>query len=221
MTFEGFFSETYQFLLNLSANNNKIWFEERRDEYNYLVRNPFLALEEAIRPFILDLDPRLRTGPLALSRVYRDTRFSKDKSPLRDHLWLGYKPPKIRTSEFFGLFVCITPVGYEFGMGMYAPMTACMQHIREKILASPPTFLSIANDSALNQQFILESQPYMRPRYEHKNPIIAQWLNMKGFTYLFTSGDIAQTMSASFIKETLHAFQILAPMYRFVHDLSD
>ncbi len=220
MIFEGFYPESFQFLLELSVNNNKSWFEMHREDYVRYLKQPFLALEETIRPFLLELDPRVRTGPLALSRIYRDTRFSKDKQPLRDHLWLGYKPPKTRTSEFFSLFVSITPVSYNYGMGMYAPSPAFMQYIREKILAAPASFLSIVNQTSLVSNFQFESESYVRTRYHHENPEIEQWLNRKGFFYLFSNDDCSKTMSPAFADEVLKGFTTLAPMYRWIHGLS-
>lgn len=219
MTFEGFSHHTYQFLMQLAFHNEKSYFEAHRDAFERDVKGPFRALEEALRPFILELDGRLRTGPMAISRIYRDTRFSKDKSPLRDHMWIGYKPPKCRTSEFFGMFFAITPVGYEYGMGMYSPMPVVMGKLREKMVAAPAAFLALAKDKALNERFTLSRQSFVRPRFHDENKEIQAWLNVRAFDYLFQSDKIERTMQPALVDEIIEGFSIMAPMYRYVHDL--
>lgn len=220
MKFNGFSEETYQFLLSVVIHNEKSWFEENKEAYQEYVKIPMLSLEEAVRPTILSIDPRVRTGPLAVSRIYRDTRFSKDKSPLRDHAWLGYKPPKMRNSEFFSLFMSITPVGYNYGMGMYAPIPSIMQHLREKILAAPDRFLSIINDKSLTDIFTCHGTDYVRKKYQHANPEIETWLNRRGFYYIYESGKKERTFLAEFSEEVMEAMNRMKPLYQFVHDLS-
>lgn len=219
MAFEGFSHHTYQFLLQLAFHNEKSYFEARRDAFERDVKNPLCALEEELRPFVLNLDGRLRTGPMAISRIYRDTRFSKDKSPLRDHMWIGYKPPKCRTSEFFGLYFAITPVSYEYGMGMYSPMPALMERLREKMLAAPAAFLTLANQKKLNKHFAVRKQSFARPRFQHEDKAIEAWLNVRAFDYLFQSDQLENTMRHDLVDEIREGFSILEPMYRYVHDL--
>ncbi len=85
-------TETFEFLEGLSENNNKPWFEAHREAYQSDLLDP-------LQDFIASLGSRLQTkfpdvtydtrpnGQGTLSRIYRDVRFSKDKSPYRTHLW--------------------------------------------------------------------------------------------------------------------------------------
>jgi len=85
--FRGFKREAIQFLADLAANNDRAWFQPRKADYERLLKEPMeqlcVALSEgfAARGVPLEADPRT-----SVFRIYRDTRFSKDKSPYKTHV---------------------------------------------------------------------------------------------------------------------------------------
>ena len=93
--FCGFKPEAYIFLTELGFNNNKQWMDENRWRYKEYVYKPLCRLGEMLLPTMLDIDsefnPRLTT---IVSRINRDTRYSKNKLPYRDHMWLGFRRPQ-------------------------------------------------------------------------------------------------------------------------------
>lgn len=220
MAFTGFSPQTYQFLIDLAFHNEKSYYAAHKEIYLEHVKQPFLALDQELAPFLLQLDNRLITGQPALSRIYRDTRFSKDKTPYRDHVWLTYKPKSFSNSEFFGIFFCIRPNDYEVGMGMYAPNTAFMQQFRAKILAAPSRFLRVVQDKKLRARFDIVSTNFAKVRHHHENDEIQRWLNMRAFYLIRTSDNLQETLNSNFANTLLDDFALLAPLYRFVHDLS-
>ena len=80
--FEGFKPAAFQFLVDLAAHNDRAWFQPRKQEYERLLKEPMETLVAALgdrfrdRGIPLEADPRR-----SIFRIYRDTRFSKDKSP--------------------------------------------------------------------------------------------------------------------------------------------
>jgi len=93
--FRGFTTEAIQFLVELAENNDRAWFQPRKADYERLLKQPFEAMIAALdarlaaRGVPLQADPK--RSPF---RIYRDTRFSKDKSPYKTHLgatfpWVG------------------------------------------------------------------------------------------------------------------------------------
>ena len=87
------FSEnTIIYLNNLNNNNNKTWFEAHRVDYENYLLNPFKGLVEDLKPYMLEIDScfDLRFNK-CISRIHRDIRFSKDKSPYRSNIWLSFK----------------------------------------------------------------------------------------------------------------------------------
>lgn len=86
MGFEGFSAEALRFLLENRINNSKEWFEEHRNEYRKYVYEPFAELVKELAPAMKEIDDGIITIPSKIiSRVRRDTRFTKDKSLYRDN----------------------------------------------------------------------------------------------------------------------------------------
>ena len=92
-SFSGFTPESLSFFESLAANNNKVWFEEHRDDFEQCLMEPLKGLVSDLSGAMLAIDPELVTIPAVdktISRIYRDTRFSRNKSPYKtcplDHL---------------------------------------------------------------------------------------------------------------------------------------
>jgi len=92
--FNGFLPQAPGFLERLAANNNKAWFDEHRDQYEELLLEPLKLLVGDLAETVRAIDPALITIPAVdktISRIYRDTRFSRNKSPCRTCLWITFK----------------------------------------------------------------------------------------------------------------------------------
>jgi uncharacterized protein (TIGR02453 family) len=89
--FVGFTSDSFGFFRELAQNNNKAWFDQNRERYDRHVVGAFRGLLEALQPFLLKLNPHFETGGKTgrnFSRINRDIRFSKDKSPYKPNYYL-------------------------------------------------------------------------------------------------------------------------------------
>jgi uncharacterized protein (DUF2461 family) len=95
--FKGFSPKTLKFLRGLKANNSKAWFQAHRADYEEYALQPLRYLVTDLGDFMLDIDPYFEITPSVnktISRIYRDTRFSKDKSPFRSTVWFTFKNQK-------------------------------------------------------------------------------------------------------------------------------
>lgn len=89
--FEGFKPESFQFFHDLARNNNKPWFDEHRDVYEAHVTGAFRGLLGALEPAIVELNPHFEISGKTnanFTRINRDIRFSKDKSPYKSNYYL-------------------------------------------------------------------------------------------------------------------------------------
>lgn len=218
MEFTGFTERTFSFLMELSFNNNKTFFEEHRATFEQHVQKPLLALEEAIRDTVLSIDPSVRTGRGAVSRIYRDTRFSRDKSPLRDHMWIGYKHEGEENAQSFGFYFEITPVSYGYGMGSYGANKAFMDHFRAKVLAAPARFERIVSDPPFVERFNLCGEDYKKQKAMDVNEIVLPWVQKKRFYIEYSSSNLLNTFSGTLKDEVIAGLECTAPLYRFCHD---
>ncbi|MDE3197705.1 MAG: DUF2461 family protein, partial [Acidobacteriota bacterium] len=87
MAFRAFSTEGIAFLRDLKKNNDREWFRERKEEYERLLRAPMAALVGRLAVDLRTIAPGLVADPKrSMFRIYRDTRFSEDKRPLKTHV---------------------------------------------------------------------------------------------------------------------------------------
>ena len=118
--FQGFPKEMFEFFMAISFNNNTEFFEENRKLYEQKVKAPLYALARDLTPMALHVDPEMEVRPSkVVSRLRRDTRFSANKLPYRDHMWLSWRPAGRPKSQCFGLYLEIGLEGLRYGVGWY------------------------------------------------------------------------------------------------------
>lgn len=144
-TFAGFPPEALQFFRSLRRNNRREWFQKRKDVYDEHVKAPMLALVDALNADFAKYAPEYVTEPKkAVFRIYRDTRFSKDKTPYKTNIAAVFRRKGLDTG---GFYFSVSDQEVEVAGGIYHPsnetMLAVRTHIAEKhadlrrILARP------------------------------------------------------------------------------------
>ena len=163
--FTGFTPETIDFLWELRMNNNKAWMEENRERYRTVLKEPFDALSAALTKKFLE-KKNVPQMDFSISRINRDVRFSKDKSPYKARKWMVLKEPMTKAEQwkFRPVFYFeVMPEGYEYGMGFYEGRPAYMQAFRKKVDAAPDAFERLVKDTAKMKEFVLYGDSYKRP----------------------------------------------------------
>ena len=108
------------------------------DEYKKIVQEPFFALIDELGPAMRKIDPEMEIRPAkVLSRIYRDTRFSQDKAPYRDHHWIAFRPAGTeRYGQPFYWFE-FGPDRLSWGLGVWGENREAMNALRARILRDP------------------------------------------------------------------------------------
>jgi len=118
-----FTRETFQFFRELARNNKKVWMDANRERYKDFVVQPFRRLLEKVSPAVLQLDSRFdttgRTGA-NFSRINRDIRFAKDKTPYRAQMYLKLSLPFPGEGETGQLYAGISADAVTAGFRIYA-----------------------------------------------------------------------------------------------------
>jgi len=221
--FHGFSKETFEFFMGIHFQNTKAFFEANRDKYQRYVLQPLKDLATDLIPVIEDIDPEIDTRPMVtktISRINRDTRFSRDKSPYRDHMWIGYKKPGESNSECFGLYFEIFADWFHYGAGFYTLNKPRMDRLRQRILLYPEEFLQIVEDEKLLKEYKLMGEDYKRDLAPPELPEkLKPWYNKKYF-YLEHSEPITRkVMTSELVDQLERAFPLLKPLYRFVEEI--
>lgn len=161
--FTGFGQEALDFLTDLRFNNNPSFYEANRERYERAVKEPLRALCDEMTPVIQRIDPRLDTRPgRTMSRIRRDTRFTRDKSPFRDHVWLGWRYPGESRSEGFGLYWGFGPDWISWGCGCYGTDKPLMDALRLHIRREPDEVRGILNHPRIRGRFAMYGEDYRK-----------------------------------------------------------
>ncbi|TVO78465.1 DUF2461 domain-containing protein [Sedimenticola selenatireducens] len=165
--FEGFPAATLQFLSELNLNNNKTWFNDNKSRYEALVREPALAFIESIGPGLTEISPHFRAIPKkvggSLMRVYRDTRFAKDKTPYKTNIGIQFRHELGKDVHAPGFYVHIEPEGCFVGAGIWHPESKELNQIRTFIDDNPAAWKKAVQGGAFAKQFQLEGDSLIRP----------------------------------------------------------
>src|SRR5262245_47010463 len=120
-----FTAKTLSFLRALKRNNDREWFRARKDDYERHVRGPMIDLLGQLAGDLRTFAPELVCDPkVSLFRIYRDTRFSEDKSPLKTHVAAHFPLRGAERGSGAGLYFEIAPQWVWMGGGIYMPNPA-------------------------------------------------------------------------------------------------
>jgi uncharacterized protein (TIGR02453 family) len=129
--FAGFPSEGMAFLRSLKRNNRREWFQPRKHIYDEKVRGPMVALVSALTAAMEKFAPDyVREPETAVYRIYRDTRFSPDKTPYKTHVAAIFQRRGLDKHASAGLYFSVSPETVEIAGGVYMPTRDELRAIR-------------------------------------------------------------------------------------------
>lgn len=217
--FKGYSKEAFVFLKKLRNNNNKQWFESHREEYEKFLLSPARELVIALGEYMLRIDPNFEIRPAVnktISKIYRDTRFSKNKTLLKTSIWITFKRPTSDWKEAPAFYFEIMPEGYRFGMGFYDATPATMKVYREMIDEYPSEFKKAISFLTKNKNFKVEGERYKKIFDETKPKNIQDWYQWKNFYLVCNRKADNILFSEKLVKDLILNFQDLNKLYRFL-----
>ncbi len=218
--FNGFTDETFEFFMAIRFNNNREFFLDNREWYERAVRTPAIELAAALAPAVERLDAGLERRPnKVVSRINRDVRFSNDKSPYRDYIWLAFRRPGAERATTLGVYFDISAEGASFGMGFYDENRPLMNALRRQLRENPEPFL--ATWRAAKGDFTLHTKAFKRMAIpEELNPEAREWYNLKGFYVERGVKDAALLKSPALADEIIRGYETITLMYRYIMTLT-
>ena len=217
-SFAGFRPEAFQFLANISENNNKIWFEKNREVYERYILEPFRHLVIALNDLMLSIDPHLEVRPSVnrtISRIYRDTRFSADKSLYRSNMWIVFKRSIKSWKDVPAFFFEIFPDWYRYGMGFYALSRLTGDRFREKIITDPEAFRKTISTFYQKGFLELHGEKYKKRIGPDKPEDIEDWYQRRNIYVAHVSSTDNRLFSKYLLDDLKTSFEILTPLYHF------
>jgi len=210
--------KTFDFLEQLSENNNREWFAQNKQLYEEAKADLLIMIAELIKEFsAIDSQYSADTEPKkALMRIYRDVRFSKNKDPYKKNYGIafdvkGYGPS---TPSYY---LHIQPGNCFFGVGFWQPEPQVLKMIREEIDYNTSEFLDVIHADDFKKIYVLSQEDKLKkaPKgYEMDHPQI-ELLKLKSFIAIYKMED------AAFFKPTIvntlkTAFESIQPFVLFL-----
>jgi len=225
--FRGFTADSFGFFRELARNNNKAWFDQNRERYDADIIGAFRGLLATLEPFLLKLHPNFETSGKTnrnLSRINRDIRFSKDKSPYKSNYYL-YVFDRARDRQSDGrLYVGLNADCVTVGFSIYAtwgkgPKGALESVFRKRLVTHSAVFKNLLERVVRGGRYEtywhrLEKDDWaQRPglaRSDHDWQTLQAWIVRKVF--LPNSRGIA---TPAFARQVERIFGDLYPLYVF------
>ena len=222
--FAGFSEETIQFFLDLKFHNNTAFFHEQHDRYVKDVQQVFYAMIGDLGDDMLRIDPGMEIRPhKCLSRIHRDTRFSRDKSPYRDHLWFLFrKAGEPRDKALFYYFE-LGPDRLGWGMGFWGENREALDLFRKRMRSNPDGIISLLNRMNLQERSLfLDGTVHRKMTVPTEIPDqLKRWYLSKEMYIGKHRPDYRMIYSEKILEEVRKDFLTLAPLYRVLRGCAD
>jgi uncharacterized protein (TIGR02453 family) len=132
-----FSPQLFAFLRELAQHNDREWFNANKDRYEREVKEPALAFVEDLGYRLPEVAPHLTADKRSLFRIYRDTRFSKAKTPYKTHVGIYFRHARAAEADTGGLYLHLEPGHAFLGAGIWHPGSPALKRIRDAIATRP------------------------------------------------------------------------------------
>ncbi len=176
----------FDFLGELKSNNNRDWFQDNKSRYEKDVKDPLLLFIAEFADRVPEISPHIAAIPRAtggsMFRIYRDLRFSKDKTPYKTAAALHFRHERGKDVHAPGYYLHLEPGSVFMGAGIWKPDGETVSKIRSRIDAKPGEWREIIGNKTFTSTFSLEGDSLKRPPrgYDPDHPLI-QDLKRKDF----------------------------------------
>jgi uncharacterized protein (TIGR02453 family) len=222
-----FTSASLRFLRGLARNNRREWFEAHRHDYETAVLFPMRDFVEEMDVRLARLAPEMVGDPKrSIFRIYRDVRFSKDKSPYKTHAacWFYHRDASHRVGQEShgggaGFYFHVQPGGCLDAGGIWMPPREALGKLRDAMAAKPAVFNRIVTNAGVVRRFgELDTEAVLKrvPRGYPPEHAAAKWLRFQSFTLGRMLSDV-QITSARLPALVADDFALLLPLVRWLN----
>jgi uncharacterized protein (TIGR02453 family) len=207
--------KTLYFLEDLSKNNNRPWFQENKPRYELAHSN----MKEFLKGLLDEFQKVDHIEKMKLFRIYRDVRFSKDKTPYKNSFGVGFhrEKPQLRG----GYYLHIEPGGTFVGGGFWQPNKEDLQRIREEFAFDDQPFRKIISDPGFEKAFpkgiegdALKTAP---KGFDREHPAI-DLIRRKSFVASKSFTD-EEVLSKDFAEKVIDTFMVFRPWFDYFSDV--
>lgn len=220
--FKGFPKDFFAFFNELKKNNNRDWFNANKQRYLESVVEPMGEYISSMAPHLESISPYYTADPRAhggsMFRIYRDTRFSKDKTPYKTHAACHFRHRAGRDAHAPGFYLHIETDGISIGGGIWRPPAKQLGQIREFIADNPAAWEKLIRSPGTKRMGGVQGDSLQRPpRGYAPDAKHIEDLKRKSF-YLMTGVDKEVALSSALVTKSTRIFRTAAKLNHFISD---
>lgn len=210
--------EFVSWLRELNENNHKEWFDKNKPRFEAQVKKPF---EKLVGQIIAELEKIegnwFLTPKDCIQRIYRDIRFSADKTPYKDHVSAAFAPGGKKNMAYPGYYIEIRGNEWRLYGGAYLIEKEPLHRLRTFIMNNAAEFESLLRDSAFVSKFNeIRGEKNARLDPEFREAAIAQPLLFKKQFYYFCTNPVEECLQPDFLKNLADHFRAAKPVNDFL-----
>ena len=220
--FNGFDQDLLKFMSQLKRNNNREWFNKNKSRYEETVLFPSLAFVEAFEPKLKKISPYFVAIPKrvggSVMRIYRDTRFSKDKTPYKTNVGIHFRHEMGKDVHCPGFYLHLNPQECFLGAGIWHPDSDALKKIRAEIDREQTKWKRARDNKKFRSLFVLSGDSLKRkPRDSSDDHPLIDDLKRKDFIGLHEI-EAKSITAPKFIENVASTFAASKPLMRFICD---
>lgn len=221
MPFNGLPRDYFAFFTELAANNNRDWFAANKTRFKDNVEAPLIAFVEAMAPRLKTISKHIVADPRPVGgsvfRIYKDVRFSKDKSPYKIHGGVQFRHASGKDAHAPGFYVHLAADEIFYGGGVWTPEPPVLLKIREAVRDKGPAWTKVKAAPAFVKRFgALRGESLTRPPrgFDAEHPH-AEDIRRKSF-FVMETGTRKRALSPLFLDDVEAAFIETKPFMKFL-----
>lgn len=222
--FEGFPEETIQFFLDIRFHNDIAHFKAHEAEYIRYVKQPFYGFIGAMAPYVAQIADDIELRPdKCLARFRRDTRFTKDKSPYRDHLWLLFRRAGEPRENSVMYWFELRPESVDWGLGFWGDNRPLLDELRRRMVTRPSEIKAALRACGLpDERLRIEGETYQRMKPpDGLDPELAPYYPLKGIYIARRGVSLSEAYKPTIVDECAKDLLRLKPMYLLFREAAD
>ncbi|HOO27723.1 MAG TPA: DUF2461 domain-containing protein [Lachnospiraceae bacterium] len=213
-----FSKDTLYFLQEVHQQNSKEWFGDNKDWYNEALITPLKNFVLFLSETMSGIDGEFELMPginKTISRINRDTRFSKDKSLYKDRMWVTFKKAGKDKTDYPAYFFEISPYSFRYGMGFFSASSGSMKSLRALMQKKEKQFGKIVSAIEKKGIFQVEGEIYKKNMFCDRPSELQKWYNRKNIYLVYNGENVGELFQEDFMEHIKEDFISLTDLYLF------
>ncbi|MBO5936559.1 MAG: DUF2461 family protein [Clostridia bacterium] len=222
-SFKGFDPNGFMLLEMNKFNDSRDFYESVKEDIKKMSIVPMRNLCADLSDELYRIDPKMNLVPTKMvSRVRRDTRYSKNKQMYRSNIWCMFMRDKHQWENFPCMWFEFFPDGYSYGVAMFRFDATGLGAFRQKLIEKPKEFRrALTSIEITGAQLFLDLFKKNKPDIEKVDDDLKIFYNAKDFGFTYHSNNMQKLIDGSIIEELTYAVRAFEPMYKFLSEITD